>query len=116
VVDVGDQHRANASVAWARSDLGSLDIKANKAGIARAEPILGAAEDLSVFVDRRDWTGGADRRWGWSPDDESESRPARPDEPAAAPGANVASAVDFYRTAFGFPVRFTDEGRWHDVR
>jgi hypothetical protein len=49
VVDVGDHHRANASVAWARSDLGSLDIKANKAGIARAEPILDvAAEDLSV--------------------------------------------------------------------
>jgi hypothetical protein len=29
VVDVGDHHRANAVVAWARSDLGSLDIKAN---------------------------------------------------------------------------------------
>jgi hypothetical protein len=29
-----------------------LEIKANKAGIARAEPILDvAAEDLSVFVD-----------------------------------------------------------------
>jgi len=30
VVDVGDRHRANVSVAWARSDLGSLDIKANR--------------------------------------------------------------------------------------
>jgi hypothetical protein len=45
-----------------------LEIKANKAGIARAEPILDvAAEDLSVFVDRRDWAGGADRRWGGLP-------------------------------------------------
>ena len=78
VVDVGDRHRANLSVAWARSDLGSLDIKANKAGIARAKTILDvAAQDLSVCSS----TGGPGQAAvidGGSPDNESESRPTAP--------------------------------------
>jgi hypothetical protein len=90
VVDVGDHHRANLSVAWARSDLGSLDIKANKAGIARAEPILDAAEDLSVFVDRRARAGGADRRWGGLPMTNPKADQRARMSQLLPPGANVA--------------------------
>jgi hypothetical protein len=116
VVDVGDHHRANASVAWARSDLGSLDIKANKAGIARAEPILGAAEDLSV-CSSTGATGQAaliDGGGGLPITNPKADHRARMSQ-LLPPGANVASAVDL-RTTFGFPVRFSDEDRWHDVR
>jgi hypothetical protein len=55
-----------------------------------------------VIDDGRDWIGGADRRWGGLPMTNPKADHRARDEPAAAPGSNVASAVDFYGTACGF--------------
>ena len=104
MVDVGDRHRAHETVPGHEATSDRWKSKVMKAGIARAEPILDvAAEDPSVIDDGRDWAGGADRRWGGLPMTNPKADQRARDEPGAAPAANVASAVDFYGTACGFP-------------
>jgi hypothetical protein len=96
VVDVGDHHRANASVAWARSDLGSLDIKAN--GPESPGLSLFWTQPRTSQCSSTGATGQAaliDGEGGLPMTNPKADHRAR-DEPGVAPAANVASAVDFY--------------------
>ena len=81
------------------------------AQIARAEPILDvAAEDLSVFVDGRDWAGGADRRWGGlpmtNPKADHRARMSQVLHPVP-----MSLGRGFLRHSVRFPVKFTDGDR-----
>ena len=69
-----------------------------------------AAEDLSVFVDGRDWAGGADRRWGGlpmtNPKADHRARMSQVLHPVP-----MSLGRGFLRHSVRFPVKFTDGDR-----